>query len=264
MSLHEAARDGDVGNIRQLLSANTDAINDRDRHSRTPLHMAAWAGRAEVVKVLCEARADVGAAAQDDMAAIHFACQKGHTEVVRTLLLAGAYVNARNRKGMTPLHFAVQGSYAELVKLLVKKGANFDSENKAKKKPIDLLRDESLRAVIQEAEIERDNRRAKSKEKPKQQQPSAPIEGEEASRPGEFDVPQNPITVSEGPCRERGTAAAKLMDGEQTRVRQSVEVPSNGVDENEEDANVIIGPKRKKSKIALTHLFSENDDDEVD
>ncbi|KAL3686072.1 hypothetical protein R1sor_004094 [Riccia sorocarpa] len=33
---------------------------------------------------------------------------------------------------------------------------------------------------------------------------------------------------------------------------------------NEEDENVDIGPKKKKFKVELTHLFGENDEDEVD
>ncbi|OAE34610.1 hypothetical protein AXG93_167s1210 [Marchantia polymorpha subsp. ruderalis] len=199
--------------------------------------MAAWAGRAEA---------------------------KGHTEAARTLLAAGAYVNARTRKGMTPLHFAVQGGYAELVRLLVRKGANLDSETKAKKKPLDLLRDEQLRAVVRDAQLERDHRRAKSKEdkpKPKPQlEPQPQPEPQQASAPGEFHVPENPIAVRDEAGREGGgAAAATLEDGEKSTVEVAIEE-----EEEEEDANVVIGPKRKKTKIALTHLFSENDDDEVD
>ncbi|KAJ6393972.1 hypothetical protein OIU77_023246 [Salix suchowensis] len=38
---------------------------------------------------LCKHKADVGAAAMDDMGAIHFASQKGPLEVFRTLLSSG-------------------------------------------------------------------------------------------------------------------------------------------------------------------------------
>ncbi|KAL3699004.1 hypothetical protein R1sor_017026 [Riccia sorocarpa] len=251
MSLHEAAREGNVESVRQLVSADAEAVNERDKHSRTPLHIAAWAGQEEVVKVLCDANADVGASAQDDMAAIHFASQKGHTEVVRTLLLAGAYVNARNRKGMSPLHFAVQGSYAELVKLLVRKGANLESENKAKKKPIDLIRDETLRSVIKEAEIERNNRRAKSKDKVKQQAATGKeMKGNEAEEAHVTDTPDSAVSESRA-------------DAEKTQVEDQprVDEEENG---NEEDENVVIGPQRKKARVELTHLFGANDEDEVD
>lgn len=39
------------------------------------LHLAAWAGHAEVIKLLCDHHAAVNAAAADDMVALHFACQ---------------------------------------------------------------------------------------------------------------------------------------------------------------------------------------------
>ncbi|KAB5573787.1 hypothetical protein DKX38_000981 [Salix brachista] len=46
-----------------------------------------WAGRG--MTHLCKHKADVGAAAMDDMGAIHFASQKGPLEVFRTLLSSG-------------------------------------------------------------------------------------------------------------------------------------------------------------------------------
>ncbi|XP_016651019.1 PREDICTED: serine/threonine-protein phosphatase 6 regulatory ankyrin repeat subunit A [Prunus mume] len=132
-NLHTAARSGDLTAVQSILSSNPLAVNSRDKHSRTPLHLAAWSGQTEVVNFLCSHKADVGAAAMDDMGAIHFAAQKGHLEVVRTLLLSGASVKAYTRKGLTPLHYAVQGAHVELIKYLVKKGANLSAKTKAGK-----------------------------------------------------------------------------------------------------------------------------------
>jgi hypothetical protein len=44
--LHAAARDGDVTKIAQLLEKDSDElnINGRDKHKRTALILAAWAG----------------------------------------------------------------------------------------------------------------------------------------------------------------------------------------------------------------------------
>ena len=46
-------------------------------------------GQAEAVTNLCQHKADVGAAAMDDMGAIHFASQKGPLEVFLTLFSSG-------------------------------------------------------------------------------------------------------------------------------------------------------------------------------
>ena len=85
------------------------------------------------MKCLCKHKADVGAAAMDDTAAIHFASQKGHLEVVRELLASGASVKAKNRKGFTALHFAAQNSHLDLVKYLVRRGVGITTKTNAQK-----------------------------------------------------------------------------------------------------------------------------------
>ncbi|PIN24039.1 NAD(+) ADP-ribosyltransferase [Handroanthus impetiginosus] len=150
--LHAAARSGDLKAAVAICGANPVAINSRDRHSRTPLHLAAWSGHAEVVNYLCKNKADVCAAAMDDMGAIHFAAQKGHLEVVKILVTSGVSVKSANRKGMTALHYAAQGSNVELVKYLLKKGANKDTKNKAGKSAVDLATNEEIRKLLVEHE----------------------------------------------------------------------------------------------------------------
>lgn len=86
--LHTAARNNDVGQLHVLLAKGAD-INSRDKHSRTALHLAAWAGKLESVKALLAAKCNAGASAMDDTTALHFAAQKGHMEVCRQLLFAG-------------------------------------------------------------------------------------------------------------------------------------------------------------------------------
>ncbi|MCO5572764.1 hypothetical protein L7F22_026523 [Adiantum nelumboides] len=151
-TIHEAARAGDIVALLSFLDADALALNARDRHSRTPLHLASWAGHADVVHTLCKKHADVGAAAADNMSAIHFASQKGHTQVVRFLLAAGASVNASTRKGMTPIHYAIQAGHLDLAKLLIKRGASLYSVNKAGKKAIDFAKDDKYRMELQAAE----------------------------------------------------------------------------------------------------------------
>ncbi|KAL0371964.1 UNVERIFIED_CONTAM: hypothetical protein Scaly_0878000 [Sesamum calycinum] len=124
--LHAAARSGDLKAVQAICSANPLAVNSRDRHSRTPLHLAAWSGHSEVVYYLCKNKADVGAAAMDDMSS--------------------------NRKGMTALHYAAQGSNLELVKYLLKKGANKDLKNKAGNTAVDLASSEEIRKILVEYE----------------------------------------------------------------------------------------------------------------
>ncbi|KAL2901009.1 hypothetical protein RDABS01_026091 [Bienertia sinuspersici] len=183
--IHSAARNGNVIDVELIISSNPLAANSRDKHSRTPLHLAAWAGHANVVNALCKHKADVGAAAMDDMAAIHFAAQKGHLEVVKTLVSSGAPVKATNRKGMTALHYAVQGSYVELTKYLLKKGFDLDAKTKAGKSVFDLANNEELvkRPAAKEAKDGKSNKLSEDKGKEEELENSE----ENLKRKGEGD-----------------------------------------------------------------------------
>ncbi len=230
------------------------------------LHLAAWAGQREVVKLLCQKEADVSASAADDMAAIHFASQKGHMEIVRLLLAAGAHVNSCTRKGMTPLHYAVQGGFEDLTKLLIKRGANLQSQTKARKTPIELARTEAFQAVVRAAELERQAlRNAKSKpakpilqpeknhgteEKKVQETSSAGSDAQDLGDAQGLGPDENNVQISES------TAGRKRASLEEVEAVSAVGTDL-GLSANEETGTVLIGPRSKKAKISLSHLFAD-------
>ncbi|XP_047322691.1 putative ankyrin repeat protein RF_0381 [Impatiens glandulifera] len=231
--LHAAARSGDLMAVQRICSSNPLAINSRDKHSRAPLHLASWAGQAQVVDYLCKNKADVGAAAMDDMGAIHFASQKGHLEVVRTLVSSGVSIKSANRKGMTALHYAVQGSHLDLIKYLVKKGANATEKTKAGKTAHDLAPNEQVGSFLVECE--------KSKENNSKLSPSH--EGEEVEK--EIEKEEEKGDVNE--------------DGEM----------GNGDDESlkRKGDEEIIGENssaKKKVKVSLNHLLACDDTQDED
>ncbi|KAL6906297.1 hypothetical protein ACP4OV_003898 [Aristida adscensionis] len=230
LQLHSAARSGDVAAAESLCESNPLAVKSRDRLSRTPLHLAAWAGHVEVVRCLCKHKADVGAAAMDDTAAIHFASQKGHLEVVRELLASGATVKAKNRKGFTALHFAAQNSHLELVKYLVKKGADITVKTKSGQTALHVAENDDVRAFLKECE-------------------QSLKKGEEL--PSEKKDDSEPTTAEEAnDSKSSGDATKDGDDAGQSEKRKSDEVarPSS--------------PEPKKAKVSLGHLVSENDMDE--
>lgn len=193
------------------------------------LHLAAWSGQAKVVEYLCK-KADVGAAAMDDMGAIHFAAQKGHLDVVRMLVTSGVSVKSINRKGMTALHYAAQGSHIELAKYLIKKGSNVNAKNKAGKTPVDLATSEELRSVLLNKEL------SNSKEKDPQAEPNSSSQENEANAGGEVE------------------------DGEKDAENEKDESVKRKSDEGRSSSEVM--PEAKKSKVSLNHLLAADDTQE--
>uniref|UniRef100_A0A5B7BWA8 Putative tankyrase-1 n=1 Tax=Davidia involucrata TaxID=16924 RepID=A0A5B7BWA8_DAVIN len=231
--LHTAARSGDLIAVQSICSSNPLAINSRDKHSRTPLHLAAWSGQAQVASYLCKHKADAGAAAMDDMGAIHFAAQKGHLEVVRILLSAGISVKASNRKGMTALHYAVQGSHLELIKYLVKKGASLSVKTKAGKTALDLASSEEVRSILVVCEMASNKVDLNGKEK-----------AEEAHQKSSL---QERAEVSD--------SEAAVARHEETEHENDKSVKRKG---DEDDTKETL-PETKKAKVALNHLLAADD-----
>ncbi|WVZ57830.1 hypothetical protein U9M48_008169 [Paspalum notatum var. saurae] len=227
LHLHKAARSGDASAAESLCEPNPLAVNARDRLSRTPLHLAAWAGHVEVVRCLCKHKADVGAAAMDDTAAIHFASQKGHVEVVRELLASGASVKAKNRKGFTALHFAAQNSHLDLVKYLVKKGVDLTAKTKGGQTALHVAENDDVRSFLKECE-------------------QSLKKGDELPSDKKDDSAEE---------RDSKCSGEVQKDGEDTG--QVEKRKSEGVAKSS-------SPGAKKAKVSLGHLVSENDMDEED
>jgi len=88
--LYEAARKGDVAEVRAVLDKGAD-VNARFRYGATALFKAAERGHTEVVKLLIERGADVNV--KDTFygaTAMTWALDKGHTGVVRAILARSA------------------------------------------------------------------------------------------------------------------------------------------------------------------------------
>eukprot|EP00439_Symbiodinium_sp_Y106_P012186 s5500_g1.t2 len=120
--LHLAAEAGNADLVRLLIQARA-AING-GRCDKTPLQLACQAGQPTVLAVLVEAGADINAASRCGRTPLQLACAGGHYHCVYNLVLAAADVNHTANSGRTPLQLACEFGHIDVIKLLIRAGAD--------------------------------------------------------------------------------------------------------------------------------------------
>ncbi|MEZ6072245.1 MAG: SDR family NAD(P)-dependent oxidoreductase [Pirellulales bacterium] len=131
-SIHEAARNGDLKEVRRHINAGSN-VNEKDPfNGSSPLIIAAVFGRTEVAKALIEAGSDVDQANNDGSTALHVAALFCHTDIVDALLENGADKNVKNNAGSTALDLvsgpfeSMKGTYDFLGNILKPLGLELD------------------------------------------------------------------------------------------------------------------------------------------
>ena len=126
LDVFEAAALGELDRLGALLSSGPAAGADRSPDGFTPLHLAAYFGKADAVRLLLGTGADPNVAGTGWMlgTALHSAVSARHATIVAMLLDAGADPNVRQSGGWTPLHGAAHNRDRQATELLLAHGAD--------------------------------------------------------------------------------------------------------------------------------------------
>jgi ankyrin repeat protein len=122
-----------VGAVQLLLGSGAN-VNAQDKGQITPLHLACYYGRLDIVRTLLTNGARINMKGELEQTALHLALDgnrwgRDAVRIVRLLLERGADVNAQDSNHETPLHLA--SSYGQLTigRVLLIHGANANAAN---------------------------------------------------------------------------------------------------------------------------------------
>lgn len=101
-SIFDWCKEGNIDQVRQLLSHEGTNINQMDEEGLTLLHWACDRGHLEVVTLLLERKVNVNAVDSDKQTPLHYACTCEHLPIIEAMVKNGGDVNAKDIDGNTP------------------------------------------------------------------------------------------------------------------------------------------------------------------
>ena len=173
--LIDAAKRGDLNEIRRIISGDPQALTERAGNGETPLMAALYRGHTEAVALLLESGAPVdifaaaatgglealdreisrgapgvSARAFDGWTPLHLAAFFGRQAAAERLLDAGADPRAvsGNALANTPLHAALAGQHTDLALLLIARGADVGAVDAGKHTPLHIAAENGLIDVV--------------------------------------------------------------------------------------------------------------------
>ena len=128
--LHAAAQRGDASAIERLAAADPGALESRDAHGRTPLHVATFVRRQAAIRALAKAGANLSALESGRYDAVTIAAVAGDEDTLRLLLSLGASATqVTSGYDGTALIAAAHLGHEGVVRQLIAAGAPLDHVN---------------------------------------------------------------------------------------------------------------------------------------
>lgn len=135
LNIFDAAAAGDLDRLKALAAEDTGLIGSYSPDGFTPLGLAAFFGRKDVLDFLLRHGADANAASKNQMRVTPLHSAVAHrdpeiaTAMVESLLSSGAKVNVAQDGGWTPLHQAAAHGQLEIMKLLLDQKADVNAKS---------------------------------------------------------------------------------------------------------------------------------------
>ncbi len=138
--LFEDAQNGifDIHDIENYLSEG-GTIRDAQKHGTQLIHLAAAAGRIDILTWLHERSADINARNYRGERPIHFAAQNGNIEVLDWLYENDAHINVKDgNNSRYPIHFAAQAGQIQSLQWFYEHGDDINKPDRVGYQPVHL------------------------------------------------------------------------------------------------------------------------------
>jgi ankyrin repeat protein len=147
--MHVAVFAGDADILSLLLDHGAD-LEARGNYDWTPLHQASDRGELEAGQYLLDHGADIHARDDDDWTPLFPATINGNVEFVRMLLDRGAKIHVSDSDGgTTPLHWAVKEGNIRVARLFLGRGADVNGRDKEGRTPSQLALERNLHEIVE-------------------------------------------------------------------------------------------------------------------
>ncbi len=156
LDIFEAAASGDTKRVDALSKENALIARSRLPDGRTPLHIAAAAGKADMVTALSTRGADLSAGPESPLlTALDHTDHSVASDMSRFLLMNASDPNARRKDGKTALHVAAARGYDDMIQMLIHRGAAIDVRDADGKTPLDVATGNAIPVLQNASSIER-------------------------------------------------------------------------------------------------------------
>jgi len=126
--IFEAARNGNIDQIKAMSKINRDTVNTVNAGGFNPLMIACYRGQTEAAKTLVKLGANVNSDSNEGTALLA-AVYQNNTELALFLIKKNAKLNAQGPDGNSALMYAVMNQNIEIINALTKKGADRSIKN---------------------------------------------------------------------------------------------------------------------------------------
>ncbi|MEP7352225.1 MAG: ankyrin repeat domain-containing protein [Acidobacteriota bacterium] len=140
LAIFAACMLGDTARVEALVTGNRSLATGFSSDGWTPLHLAAFYGKVDTVRLLLNKGASPTIRSTNAMnnLPLHAAVAGKHAEVVKLLLEHGAPANAQQNGGWVAMHAAAQNGDLESAVHLLVNGADVSQRADNQQRPIDL------------------------------------------------------------------------------------------------------------------------------